>query len=146
MNKRSDEEELRKLLTVYQQYQAQVEIIARELGLAQINLEGVERASLAIETMKRSDLGREMLVPIGGGSFVHAKLGDTDKVVVNVGAGVSIEKTAADAKEIMDKRKNDIIETSKKLTNVLQNIENEMAKVQSAIAKFEKAAGSEGFV
>lgn len=146
MNKRIDEEEMRKLLSIYQQHQAQVELIARELGLAQINLEGIERASLAIDTMTKSELMQEMLVPVGGGSFVYAKLADTDKVVVNIGAGVSIEKTAADAKVIMDKRKNDVIEASKKLTSVLQNIENEMAKVQSAIAKLDKAAGSERVV
>ena len=147
MNKRSNEEEFRRLVSVYQQYQAQIEMIARELGLAQINLEGVERASLAIETMKNSDdLGQDMLVPIGGGSFVHTKLADTNKVVVNIGAGVSVEKTAADAREIMDKRKKDIIEASKKLTDVLHSIENEMAKVQSAIEKLEKAAGSERIV
>ena len=54
-----------------------------ELNLAQMTLEGVEKEAPEAP----------LFVPIGGGSFVKAKLESSEKVIVGMGAGVSIEKT-----------------------------------------------------
>jgi prefoldin alpha subunit len=137
----SEEEELRRLISAYEQYQVQAEAISQQLGLSQVNIEGCDRALNAIAAMVSAGDDQELLVPIGAGSFVHAKLASSDKVVVAVGSGVSIEKTAEEAKETIDRRKSEIVEASKKLTGVLQNIEQEMTKIQSILAKYEQAMG-----
>jgi prefoldin alpha subunit len=137
----SEEEELRRLISAYEQYQVQAEAISQQLGLSQVNIEGCDRALNAIAAMVSAGDDQELLVPIGAGSFVHAKLASSDKVVVAVGSGVSIEKTAEEAKETIDRRKSEIVDASKKLTGVLQNIEQEMTKIQSILAKYEQAMG-----
>lgn len=141
MSDGSEEEELRRLISAYEQYQVQAEAISQQLGLSQVNIEGCDRALNAIAAMVSAGDDQELLVPIGAGSFVHAKLASSDKVVVAVGSGVSIEKTAEEAKETIDRRKSEIVEASKKLTGVLQNIEQEMTKIQSILAKYEQAMG-----
>ena len=72
---------------------------------------------------------------------------------MNVGAGVSIEKTAAEAKEILKVRKAEVLEGSKKLNEVLAKIDQEMQKIQAIMQQFEEGAhqhqqgpGSEGVV
>jgi len=132
------EEEVRRLLMVYQQYQAEAEAIVRQLGLFQLSVEGCEKALKAVEAMETAEDGQEMLVPIGQDSFVHAKLASKDKVIVGVGAGVSIEKSAADAKESLSKRKAQLSEASGKLNQTLSKIEQEMGKIQSIAAKYEQ--------
>jgi prefoldin alpha subunit len=132
------EEEVRRLLMVYQQRQAEAEAIVRQLGLFQLSMEGCEKALKAVEAMETAEDGQDMLVPIGQDSFVHARLSTKDKVIVGVGAGVSIEKSAADAKEDLNKRKAQLSEASGKLNQTLSRIEEEMGKIQSIAAQYER--------
>ncbi|KQC15628.1 MAG: prefoldin subunit alpha [Methanothrix sp.] len=134
----SSEEEVRRLLTVYQQYQAEAEAIVRQLGLFQLSVEGCEKALKVVEEMEKAEEGQEMLVPIGQDSFIHAKLATIDKVIVGVGAGVSIEKSNAEAKESLSKRKAQLSEASAKLNQTLSKIEQEMGKIQSIASRYEQ--------
>jgi len=147
------EEEVRRLLAAYQQYQAQADSIMQQLSLTQITAEGLERALLAVEALDTAQVGQEILVPIGSGSFIHGSLASKEIVVLNVGAGVSIEKTAAEAKDILKVRKAEVLEGSKKLNAVLAKIDQEMQKIQAIMQQFEASAeqhqhspGSEGVV
>jgi len=133
-----NEEEVRRLLMAYQQYQAEAEAIVRQLGLFQLSVEGCEKALKAVEAMETAEEGQEMLVPIGQDSFIHAKLTSKDKVIVGVGAGVSIEKSNSEAKESLSKRKAQLSEASAKLNQTLSKIEQEMGKIQSVAAKYEQ--------
>lgn len=134
------EEEVRKLLAAYQQYQAQADGIMQQLSLTQMTAEGLERALVAIEALGKAEVGQEILVPIGSGSFIHGSLASKEKVVLNVGAGVSIEKTATEAKDILKVRKAEVLEGSKNLNVVLAKIDQEMQKIQAIMQQFEESA------
>lgn len=134
------EEEIRRLVSVYQQYQSQADAIVHQISLTQLTAEGLERASKAVEAMSTAAEGQEMLVPIGSGSFIYAKLASKDKIVLNVGAGVSIEKTAAEAKETLKVRQTEVSEGSKKLSDMLSRIDQEMQKIQAILSRYEQQA------
>ena len=136
------EEEIRRLLAAYQQYQAQADGIMRQLSLTQLTAEGLERASTAVDALNRAEVGQEIMVPIGSGSFIHATLVSKEKVVLNVGAGVHIEKDAAEAQEILKVRKAEVQEGSRKLNEVLSKIDQEMQKIQTVMQQFEESAAA----
>ena len=138
------EEDVRQLLAAYQQYQAEAEAIVRQLGLFQLSIEGCEKALGTIEAMESAKEGQDMLVPIGEGSFVHAKLASKDKVILGVGADVSIEKSLEGAKESLNKRKGQLNEASNKLNETLNQINQEIGKVESIISQYEQAAARSG--
>ncbi|MFB3766216.1 MAG: prefoldin subunit alpha [Methanotrichaceae archaeon] len=138
------EEDIRRLVAAYQQYQNQADAIVRQISLTQLTAEGLDRASKAVEALGTANEGQEMLVPIGSGSFVYAKLVSKDKVVLNVGAGVSIEKTAAEAKESLKVRQTEVSEGSKKLSEMLTRIDQEMQKIQAILARYEQEAQGSG--
>lgn len=145
------EEEIRRLLAAYQQYQAQAESIVRQLNLTQITAQGLDHALIAVDALDKAEVGQEILVPIGSGSFIHGTLASKEKIVLNVGAGVSIEKTATEAREILKVRKNEVLEGSKKLNEVLAKIDQEMQRIQAIMQQFEEGAeqqipGSEAIV
>lgn len=145
----SGEEEFRRLLAVYQQYEAQAQAIVRELGLVQMTMQGLDAAVKAVDSMESATEGQDMLVPIGSGSFAYAKLASKERVLVNVGAGITIEKNASEAKEALTARKADVAAGSKKLSDALSRIDQEMQKIQAVLSKYEEqagGAGSEGFV
>jgi prefoldin alpha subunit len=136
------EEEVRRLLAAYEQYQAQADGIMRQISLTQITADGLERASAAADALYKAQVGDLILVPIGSGSFIHATIASKEKVVLNVGAGVSIEKNAAEAKEILKTRKAEVLEGSKKLNEVLAKIDQEMQKIQAIMQQIEEGAAA----
>jgi prefoldin alpha subunit len=146
------EEEVRRLLAAYQQYQAQAESIVRQLNLTQVTMQGLDNALSAVDALDKAEEGQDLLVPIGSGSFVHGTLASKEKVILNVGSGVSIEKTATEAKEILKVRKDEVLEGSKKLNEVLAKIDQEMQRIQAIMEQLEASAdqpqmpGSEGIV
>ncbi len=144
------EEEIRRLLAAYEQYQAQADGISHQLSLTQIAAQGLERALGAVEALEVAEVDQEILVPIGSGSFIHGKLASKENVILNVGGGVSIEKSPAEAKEILKQRKNEVLEGSKKLSEVLAKIDQEMQKIQGIMQQYESRLDSgqesEGFV
>jgi len=89
--------------------------------------------------METAEVGNEMLVPIGSGSFIHAKLASKEKVVLNVGAGVNIEKKPSEAKESLKIRKAEVAEGSKKLNEMLGKIDQEMQRIQAIMEQFEES-------
>jgi prefoldin alpha subunit len=138
------EEELQQLLAAYQQYQAQAEVIMRQIGLTQMTMEGLDRALRAVETMQQADEGQEMLVPIGSGSFIHARLASKESVVLNVGASVNIEKSPAEALETLKSRKEEVSAGAKELNDVLAKIDHEMKTIQGVLSQYEQAMGQRG--
>ncbi len=138
------EEEVRRLLAAYQQYQAQADGIMRQLNLTQITAEGLERALVAADALEKAEVGQEILVPIGSGSFIYGTLASKEKIVLNVGAGVNIEKTATEAKEILKVRKAEVLEGSHKLSEMLAKIDQEMQRIQDIMQQFEESAGQKG--
>ncbi len=138
------EEEVRRLVLTYQQYQAQAEALVRQVSFMQLTVEGLDRALGAVDAMDKAEEGQEMLVPIGSGSFVHALLASREKVVLNVGAGVSIEKTASDAKEALKARKAEVSEGLKKLNEMLSRVDQEMQKIQAILDQYETSLQKQG--
>ncbi len=59
---------------------------------------------MTLENIEKEKENAEMLVPIGGGNYISVKLANPDKVVVGMGAGVSIEKTLPEAKAVVKER------------------------------------------
>jgi len=101
----------------------------RELTYTRMTLEGVEK--------EQSDAS--VLVPIGGGSFVRAKLETTDKIIVGMGAGVSIEKTIVEAKEIVRSRLSEMeksrVEMQQQLVQILNRIQEDRNRLNEMLTK-----------
>lgn len=96
-----------------------------ELNVARMTLEGIEKESPEAP----------MFVPIGGGSFVKAKLESSDKIIVGMGAGVSIEKTIAEAKTTVQTR---ISEMEKTMTSFRQQLVQVVNRMQENRDKLEE--------
>jgi prefoldin alpha subunit len=96
-------------------------------------------STATLEGLEKEKENADLLVPIGGNSFVKAKLANPDKVIVGVGAGVSIEKTLPEAKEITKKRLDDLNKTrlslQQQFTQVAGKINQDREQLEAIIAK-----------
>ncbi len=90
-----------------------VEQIINEFQLRLATLDAAlreyENAISFIEEMKKAEGNMEVLIPIGGGNFVHGVITSTDKIEVSVGADVIITKSLDEGHQIMLKRKDNLM-------------------------------------
>ncbi len=104
-----------------------------ELNYAKMTLEGLEK--------EKEDV--PLFVPIGGGSYIRAKLESAEKIIVGMGAGVSVEKSLSKAKETVGNRIAQLEKTrgmlQQQLTQVAQKMEEDQTKFQRLSEKLRES-------
>lgn len=127
------QQQLQELAGRHQQYQYQAEAIGQQISMLKLTLKDLESALTTITALKDEPAGKETLVPIGFGSFVNATLTSTDKVVIGVGAGVSVEKKTEDAKVFLEKRKEELTKYFEQLNNAFSKLAEEMQNIERTV-------------
>ncbi|EGG41414.1 prefoldin, alpha subunit [Candidatus Nitrosarchaeum limnium SFB1] len=90
----------------------------------------LREAVAAIESIKaiRQKSDSETLVPIGMGTFVHTKISSTEKIVLNIGAGVAMEKSYDSAINYLEA----------KIKEIEVALQDTSVKKQQAVARLEQ--------
>jgi prefoldin alpha subunit len=99
-----EEDELRKLSVEMRLLEQTAETLQQRIGMLNAAITDLTYASATLEGVEKEKTDAELLVPIGGSSYVKVKLVDPDKVVVGAGAGVSVERSLSEAKSILKGR------------------------------------------
>jgi prefoldin alpha subunit len=133
-------EDIRNLAARHQEFQRQAEALKQEMNMVQASISSCDQTVVTINEMKTaSSEGKtaETMVPVGFGSFVHAEIKNADRIIVDLGAGFSAEKTAEGAIETLNRRKEQLTkileQMNASLTKYIQGmqvLEAEAAKLQ----------------
>lgn len=127
-------EEARRLSVELRFLEETAETLQSRMNMVDAALNDLTSADRTLQGLEENKMGSQLLVPIGGNSYIKAKLDDPDKVIVGMGAGVSVEKTFQEAKEVIKKRKEGLEETKGSLEErfgeVAQKINQDRAKLQ----------------
>jgi prefoldin alpha subunit len=107
----NEEEELRKLSVEMRFLEQTAESLQQRMSMMNAAITDLTYANMTLEGIEKEKENAELLVPIGGNSYVKVKLANPDKVVVGMGAGVSIEKTLPEAKAIVKERLDELEKT-----------------------------------
>jgi len=137
-----NEKELQQSLATLELYRAQLQSLAEQQQLVQMSLEENARAKETLSNFKSAPIDSEILVPVGGNSFVFAKIGSNSKAIVSVGSRVSLEKPIEDAMKMIETRINELVETFTKLgerrsaieaqsSQLSQQLQQEYQRIQS---------------
>jgi prefoldin alpha subunit len=120
---------------------------------SRVNLVNAALTELRVSNMTLTGLEKEkkdaqLFVPIGGGSYIKAKLASADKVVVGIGADVAVERTTKEAKENLENRLAELEKTRTSLGQqfgqVIEKIREDRAKLEELTAKLRKVEGTKG--
>lgn len=82
---------------IIQQLQQQMQAIEQQM----IELVGVKQN---LADLKKAKKGSEILVPIANGIFVKGELKENDALVVNVGSNVAVNRTVAEADNMLERQ------------------------------------------
>jgi len=105
------EDELRRLSVEMRYLEQTAEALQQRISMVNAAITDLTYANATLDGIEKEKENAEMLVPIGGSSYVKVKLTDSNKIIVGMGAGVSVEKTLAEAKITLKERLDDLEKT-----------------------------------
>ena len=123
----SDEEELRKIAVELRILENTAENMQSRMSFVNAAITELNYANLTLEGLEKEKTDTSLFVPIGGGSYIKAKLESPDKIIFGVGAGVAIEKTFVEAKE---KIKNRLDDMEKARSSMEQQMEQLLERIR----------------
>jgi len=144
---KKSEEELRRLSVELRFLEQTAEAIQSRINMVNAVITDLVYASMALEGLEKEKENSELLVPIGSNSYIKAKLENPDKVIVGMGAGVSVEKTLQEAKEIVKNRQKNLEKTrtslQQQLSQAAERINEDREKFESLMAGLREEKTSE---
>ena len=128
------EEELRRLSVEMRYLEQTADTLQQRIGMVNAALTDLTYANLTLDGLEKEKENAELLVPIGGNSYVKAKISDTNKIIVGIGAGVSVEKTLQEAKTTLKER---LDELEKTMNSAQQQFGQVAERINSGRARLE---------
>ncbi|MBT4446612.1 prefoldin subunit alpha [archaeon] len=107
-----------------QQMQEQLEDLSKQLEEIQEKQETIAITVNALDELRITENGTEILSPIADGIFVKTKLNDSSVAIVNIGNGITVEKPIADVIEMVKGHDVKMMHQSKLIETEMQTISN----------------------
>jgi len=134
-----NEEQLRRLNVEIRFLEQTAEEVQSRINIVNAMITDLNYASMTLEGIEKEKENSELFVPIGANSHIKAKLENPDRIIVGMGAGVSIEKTLPEAKEIMKNRLENLEKTrtslQQQLAQVADRINEDREKFENLVAE-----------
>ncbi|WP_445476069.1 prefoldin subunit alpha [Methanococcoides methylutens] len=127
------EQDVRNLAVQHRELQNQAESLQQQMGMVQMSIEDCTRAIGTLEELEAVSGSINTMLPLGGGAFVHANVANVEKVVVSVGAGISVEKSPAEAKELLNQRKEELSKVVERLNGSIAQIGQRIQSIESMV-------------
>ncbi len=128
----AEQRELMMLQQYLKDYGQQAEIFVEQLNLLENARMEASAAIEALEAMVVAD-DNSVLLQIGGGVSVRAKVLEPEKVLVAIGAEVVIERTNKDAVEFLKGRIMEMEASQKKVSETLDKLRAQMNEINKRL-------------
>ena len=127
-----DPREIQSLQLYLNEYRQQAEIFSQQLAFLE---DGRMEAIAAIETLQSLSASPEntVLLQIGSGVSVRAKVPEPDRILVNIGAEVVVEKQNAAAQDYLKDRVTEMEASAKKVAETLERIRSQVNEIAKRI-------------
>ncbi len=132
------EDELRRLSVEMRYLEQTAEALQQRISMVNAAITDLTYANATLDGIEKEKENAEMLVPIGGSSYVKVKLADSDKIIVGLGSGVSVEKTLAEAKVTLQERLDELEKTmnsaQQQFSQVAERINTGRGRLETLLA------------
>jgi prefoldin alpha subunit len=132
------EEELRKISMEMRYLEQTADALQQRISMVNAALTDINYANMTLDGIEKEKENSELLVPIGGSSYVKVKLADPNKVIIGMGAGVSVEKTLPEAKTTLKERLDELEKTmhaaQQQFSQVAERITSGRSRLENLLA------------
>jgi len=123
--KMTKDEEASKYMMIIEQCKEQLNQLEMQSQYIQAAIMDYNKARLTIEQLNKLEKETEMIIPIGGGTFINTTAKKQEKILVDVGVGIITEKTYEEAIKKIDERIQNIEKSQAKIDEMIQNIQKQ---------------------
>ena len=135
----SEEETFRRLAVELRILEGTAETLQSRINLVRAALTELRIASMTLEGIEKEKKNAPLFVPIGGGSYIKAKLESPKEVIVGIGADVAVERTMKEARKNLENRIAELEKTrntlGQQLNDVIGKIREHRAELEEVTAK-----------
>ncbi len=138
------DEEMRQLLVEIRFLEGSARVLQSRLDIVTAALSETLTAIQTLEGAKGQPDSSEVMIPIGSGSFVKARLSDPGNIIIGVGAGVCVEKSVEDSIKDLRLRSSELekarVSVTQQLSQLLGQTEDYRERLGELVRK--KGGGS----
>lgn len=126
-------EELKEKYMQFQTLQRHIEQISEHLQMFNQQIQEIEISSDSLKEVAETKQDTEMLCPLANGIFLKTKLNDNKKIIVNVGADTTVEKTIPQVIEMLEKQKHKVMKKIVEAESMLQEMHSQAMKIYKEV-------------
>ena len=119
--------------------------IETQLGAAQQQMLNLERALIEINTTRLAlasikDLGKDTasLLPLGSGVFARGILTKQEKVLMDIGSGVIVEKTPEEILKLLETKEANVRNDINNIQQFINSLEKQYSEIGTELRKMAK--------
>jgi prefoldin alpha subunit len=129
----ADENQMKEKYMQFQMLQQQMEQVSQHLEMFNQQLSELDISINAVKELETAEKDNELLAPIADGIFFKAKLIDNQKLVVNVGSNVTVERTVPEVVVLLKEQKKETSKRMQEADEVMQHISKEAMKIYQEV-------------
>jgi len=135
MDKNSEEKGFQEKYMQYNIYKQQAQGLLQEISLLNQTAQNLNTAREVLSNLESAKAKSEILVPVGGNTFLKATLEDKENVLVGVGADVVLKKPMPEAISTIKEQLENLKNAGDKLGNQMKDLEEKMRGLEPEIQK-----------
>ncbi len=129
------QDELRSLI-------GQAEYIRNQIDVITATIQDLATAIETLEYLEKHGEGKTVLVPIGAGNYIRARIEKIENIIMGVGGRISIEASISEAKQMLEERikilENIRLDLLRKLEEINRKINEILPQVEKLSRKAEQ--------
>ncbi|MBN1644839.1 prefoldin subunit alpha [Candidatus Woesearchaeota archaeon] len=133
--KEENAQELQQKYMQLQMFNQQLQQFQQQLEAVQNQMVEIQTILLALDDIAKTEVGKEILVPLSSGIFVKAEIKENKKLNVNVGSNTVVEKSVQETKALLDRQIIELNKLNEDLIGQYTKIAGEAEKVQAELQK-----------
>jgi len=119
------DEELSQSMEALEMAKMRLENMSKEAEILQMSLNEHIRALETLKAYSKVGEGKDILVPIGAGTFLPARSTGGGNALVSIGVGLTVEKKLDEAIEALEKSAGEVELEERKLLQEMKNLEKQ---------------------
>lgn len=127
------EDQFRRIVYELQLMDGSVQLLQERMQILSAALADLRLAQQSLSDLKNVSVQTPILIPVGGGTFVNAELGEMKKVIVGVGADVSVEME-------LDKAISDVSSRLEEVEKAQAAVEQQLTQIVAQMQSHQEVA------
>ncbi len=120
------EKELQEKMLIYRTLESRLEALTRQRDMVSNKIVEIMSTVSSIDEVEKNQEG--ILFKLGGEAFARGNISDKNKILVEIGSGIVVERSIEDGKATLNGRRQE-------LENTLKEVQNDVYQISTAMSQ-----------